>query len=80
VTRSLSHLRVAVGHPDDEATERGDGRGSVAERKWWTLLAVCVATFMLLLDITVVNVALPAIREELDASFTELQWWSMRTR
>ena len=25
--------------------------------KWWTLLAVCVATFMLLLDITVVNVA-----------------------
>ena len=30
-------------------------------RKWWTLGAVCVATFMLLLDITVVNTALPAI-------------------
>src|SRR6266511_154755 len=30
------------------------------ERKWWTLIAVSVATFMLLLDITVVNVALPA--------------------
>jgi EmrB/QacA subfamily drug resistance transporter len=44
------------------------------ERKWWTLLAVCVATFMLLLDITVVNVALPAIRDDLDASFTDLQW------
>ena len=29
------------------------------ERKWWTLIAVCVAIFMLLLDITVVNVALP---------------------
>jgi EmrB/QacA subfamily drug resistance transporter len=44
------------------------------ERKWWTLIAVSVATFMLLLDITVVNVALPAIREDLDASFTDLQW------
>jgi hypothetical protein len=29
------------------------------QRKWWTLIAVSVATFMLLLDITVVNVALP---------------------
>jgi EmrB/QacA subfamily drug resistance transporter len=42
--------------------------------KWWTLLAVCLATFMLLLDITVVNVALPDIRRDLDASFTDLQW------
>src|SRR5947209_356943 len=31
------------------------------ERKWWTLLVVCVGTFMLLLDITIVNVALPKI-------------------
>jgi EmrB/QacA subfamily drug resistance transporter len=44
------------------------------ERKWWTLMAVSVATFMLLLDITVVNVALPAIREDLGAGFTDLQW------
>src|SRR5881392_3738721 len=43
-------------------------------RKWWTLVAVCVATFMLLLDITIVNVALPAIQRALDASFSQLQW------
>jgi EmrB/QacA subfamily drug resistance transporter len=43
-------------------------------RKWWTLLAVSVATFMLLLDITVVNVALPSIRDDLGASFSDLQW------
>src|SRR5436190_5044712 len=43
-------------------------------RKWWTLLAVSVATFMLLLDITVVNTALPSIRRDLGASFTDLQW------
>ena len=43
-------------------------------RKWWTLIVVSVATFMLLLDITVVNTALPAIQKDLGASFTELQW------
>jgi EmrB/QacA subfamily drug resistance transporter len=42
--------------------------------KRWTLIAVCLATFMLLLDITVVNVALPDIQRELKASFTDLQW------
>ena len=39
-------------------------------RKWWTLGAVSVATFMLLLDITVVNTALPAIQRDLGGSFT----------
>ena len=44
------------------------------ERKWWTLLLVCLATFMLLLDITVVNVALPDIQRDLGASLSSLQW------
>src|ERR1700693_1591008 len=44
------------------------------ERKWWTLIVVCVATFMLLLDITIVNVALPTITRDLHASFSDLQW------
>jgi EmrB/QacA subfamily drug resistance transporter len=43
-------------------------------RKWWTLLAVSVGTFMLLLDITVVNTALPSIQKDLSASFTDVQW------
>jgi EmrB/QacA subfamily drug resistance transporter len=43
-------------------------------RKWWTLLLVCVATFMLLLDITIVNVALPDIQRDLGASLSSLQW------
>src|SRR5437764_468034 len=43
-------------------------------RKWWTLIAVSVATFMLLLDITVVNTALPSIEKDLSASFSDLQW------
>ena len=44
------------------------------ERKWRVLIVVCVAVFMLLLDITVVNVALPNIQKELHTSFTDLQW------
>jgi EmrB/QacA subfamily drug resistance transporter len=44
------------------------------ERKWRVLVVVCVAVFMLLLDITVVNVALPNIEKELHTSFTDLQW------
>ncbi|MGA2520767.1 MAG: MFS transporter, partial [Acidimicrobiales bacterium] len=44
------------------------------DRKWWTLIAVCTATFMLLLDITVVNVALPAIQRSLHSAFSDLQW------
>jgi EmrB/QacA subfamily drug resistance transporter len=46
----------------------------MSDRQRWTLATVCVATFMLLLDITVVNVALPSIRRDLHGSFTDLQW------
>jgi len=44
------------------------------DRKWWTLIVVCVGTFMLLLDITIVNVALPQIAHDLRASFSDIQW------
>ncbi len=42
--------------------------------KWLTLVAVCLGTFMLLLDVTIVNVALPDIQQSLNASFSDLQW------
>src|SRR5919205_535764 len=45
-----------------------------AQRRRWTLVAVCVTTFMLLLDITIVNVALPRIQSSLSAGLTGLQW------
>jgi EmrB/QacA subfamily drug resistance transporter len=44
------------------------------DRKWWTLIAVCTGTFMLLLDVTIVNVALPDIQSSLRANFSDLQW------
>jgi EmrB/QacA subfamily drug resistance transporter len=42
--------------------------------KWTTLIAVSIAAFMLLLDVTVVNVALPDIQDDLGASFNDLRW------
>jgi EmrB/QacA subfamily drug resistance transporter len=42
--------------------------------KWWTLLVVCLSIFMLLLDVTIVNVALPNIQRDLGSSFEDLQW------
>jgi EmrB/QacA subfamily drug resistance transporter len=44
------------------------------EKKWWTLIVVCAATFMFLLDVTIVIVALPTIQSGLHASFSEVQW------
>jgi EmrB/QacA subfamily drug resistance transporter len=42
--------------------------------KWWSLVAVSGGMFMLLLDITIVAVALPAIQRQLHASLADLQW------
>ena len=43
-------------------------------RKWWTLAAVSFGLFMIMLDNTVVNVALPSIERDLHADLSELQW------
>ncbi|MEU1147010.1 MFS transporter [Streptomyces sp. NPDC005863] len=46
----------------------------MARGRWWTLGVVCVGSFMLLLDVTIVNIALPEIESALDATLTDLQW------
>jgi EmrB/QacA subfamily drug resistance transporter len=48
--------------------------GTGFDRRWLTLIAVCGATFMLLVDVTVVQVALPTIQHRLGANFSDLQW------
>src|SRR5213080_3300301 len=43
-------------------------------RKWWTLGAMCFALFMIMLDNTVVNVALPSIQRSLHTTLSNLEW------
>src|ERR1022692_1173095 len=58
---------------DQQASDAGEAP-SQRGNKWWTLVAVSLGTFMLLLDITIVNVALPDIQQALHSSFSDLQW------
>jgi len=46
----------------------------MTNRKWWPLITVCLGTFMLLIDVTIVNVALPPMATDLRTSFGTLQW------
>jgi Major Facilitator Superfamily len=62
-----------IGQPTREARTGREDRGQRGN-KWWTLVAVCLGTFMLLLDITIVNVARPDIQRALHSSFADLQW------
>ncbi|HEX5087534.1 MAG TPA: MFS transporter [Nocardioides sp.] len=55
-------------------TTAADAPPAARDPKWWTLVAVCLGVFILLLDITIVNVALVDIQLDLDASLSDLQW------
>ena len=55
-------------------TEAYGGERGPVDKKWWTLIAVCLGTFMLLLDVTIVVVAQPAIQNGLHAGFSDVQW------
>src|SRR3954464_10875790 len=61
-------------HDAEVSTVTTTSTRTARDPKWWTLGAVCLGTFMLLLDITIVNVALPSIQQDLHSSFSDLQW------
>jgi EmrB/QacA subfamily drug resistance transporter len=59
---------------DEQTTITAPEERTGRDPKWWTLAAVCLGVFILLLDITIVNVALADIQRDLDASLADLQW------
>jgi EmrB/QacA subfamily drug resistance transporter len=71
-----AHADLSGRDEDRRGQPAADGGRALVQRgnKWWTLVAVCLGTFMLLLDITIVNVALPDIQRALLSSFSGLQW------
>ncbi|HEY5429338.1 MAG TPA: MFS transporter [Solirubrobacteraceae bacterium] len=54
--------------------DRRHGLVTDENSRWWTLGAMCFALFMIMLDNTVVNVALPSIQRDLHASLSALEW------
>jgi len=55
-------------------TERIRAKMNDGNRRWWALGAMCFALFMIMLDNTVVNVALPSIQRSLHATTSSLEW------
>ena len=55
------------------------GMGTDDRRRWLALYVLCVGMLMIVLDATIVNVALPTIQEDLGFSQNDLAWWSTRT-
>ena len=57
-----------------DGLEKNDARGEENGGRWAALLALYLAMFMTILDVSVVNLALPSIRQGLGATDTELEW------
>ena len=55
-------------------TDTARPRATSDRRKWWTLGAVGVGLFMIMIDNTVVNVALPTMQHDLELSLEQLEW------
>ncbi len=53
----------------DEAADDG-----VDPRRWLTLIILLLAAFMNLLDVSIVNIAIPSIQRDLNASYSDVQW------
>jgi len=58
----------------DARTETANGGAPLYPKRWVALFVLLVATFMDLLDATIVNVALPRIQQTLDAEYSSIQW------
>ncbi|QIK07619.1 MFS transporter [Streptomyces sp. ID38640] len=56
------------------APDAGGKPGGGPAGKWWPLAAIALGNFLLLVDVTIVNTALPRIADGLDATLTSLQW------
>src|SRR5881296_276483 len=63
-----------VSSGNSQARDEGDSMSIEGRRRWFALYVLCLGSLMIVLDVTIVNVALPSIREDLDFSETSLAW------
>jgi EmrB/QacA subfamily drug resistance transporter len=71
-------MSSGTGSPQSVALLGGDGAGPssslASDRRWVVLPVLCLSVFLVVVDNTIVNVALPTLNRELGASITSLQW------
>ena len=67
------HLSAEQAGPQSSA-EQVDPQSSADRRRWFALAIVMTAAFMDLVDVTIVNIAIPSITEDTGASFSAIQW------
>jgi EmrB/QacA subfamily drug resistance transporter len=72
---------MSVPEPSDPPASTGSAQPpgateppQVYERRWWMLLVLCLSVLLVTIDNTIVNVALPTLSRDLDASTSNLQW------
>lgn len=65
-------LHPPVGRPSDVPSGTGAGAGD--RRRWFALAIVMTAAFMDLVDVTIVNIAIPSIERDTGATFSQIQW------
>jgi MFS family permease len=70
----MDAIKIRKGRGPVDAENGASGAKGGPNRKWWTLFAMCFALFMIMLDNTIVNVALPSIQHSLRTTPENLQW------
>ncbi|HEU0075918.1 MAG TPA: MFS transporter [Dehalococcoidia bacterium] len=65
---------IRARHEGEHRGAAGRTDGPAYERRWWTLGVLCLSLLIVSLDNTILNVALPTLARELDATGSELQW------
>jgi EmrB/QacA subfamily drug resistance transporter len=58
--------------PTERNTDKG--RGDIYRRRWWTLAVLSVSLLIIIIDDTIINIAVPTLQRELGASASALQW------
>src|SRR6266498_2392776 len=68
--RTVALQRTEVGTDEGHRPRRGD----TYRRRWWTLAILSVSLLIIIIDDTIINVAVPTLQRELGASASALQW------
>src|SRR5216683_2289280 len=74
VVQNLQEAKIDMTSDAQILAPPAAGGASVDPRRWLTLIILLLAAFMNLLDVSIVNIAIPSIQPDLHASYADVQW------